>query len=408
MAPPQTNPASPAGGQSSSVNATKADLCRQALAPGGASWDPDPRYRESIEEAGRRGYSLADCRQVLGVVTPPVVSPPAPSIEIIPMPVDVGRQIREGAQKFLYEWYGKMSAQPGVTLTAATESYADRVYFFGKQDSRDEVLQEVTGETTRWPNRLYRVRPSTVEINCTTESLSCTVKGVLDFDDNSPSRNARAWGSASFEFVLSFPSPTQAPKIIQENGTTIDRHSETISAVKQPETLCDELAANPSDQAKSPSVGGVSFTILGAQSADAISNCASAVSKYPKLLRYQYQWARALAATNDPGNRQRAFEINKRLVDLGYAAAFDNLGWLYLTLYSPDDSFPIAIDLFRKGVKLGDSDAMLSLAEMVTRGRAMPVNASETAIALITRAAQLGNPAASDELAKLQRQPANE
>ena len=389
-------------------NAPKFDLCRDALAPGGANWDSDPQYRAAVDEAGRRGYTLADCRQVLGISRrapnpAPPISPP-----VKPLEVDVGRQIRERAGSFVNEWYGKVSATAGVTMAAAVETYADQVNYFGKQYTREQVLQDVEGEISRWPNRQYNVQPGTVEINCAAELLTCTIRGKLYFDDNNPGKNTRAWGSATFEFVLSFLSPTGAPKIIQENGTNIDYHKDVLLVVKPPEALCDELAANPSDRAKSPSVGGVSFTILGAQSADAISNCASAVSKYPKLLRYQYQWARALAATNDPGNRQRAFEINKRLVDLGYAAAFDNLGWLYLTLYSPDDSFPIAIDLFRKGVKLGDSDAMLSLAEMVTRGRAMPVNASETAIALVTRAAQLGNPAASDELAKLQRQPANE
>lgn len=51
---------------------------------------------------------------------------------------------------------------------------------------------------------------------------------------------------------------------------------------------------------------------------------------------------------------------------------------------------------------MGDSDAMLSLAEMVLRGRVAPLNPSETALALITRAAQLGNKAASDELPKIQ------
>src|SRR5262249_29691461 len=156
-----------------------------AVASGGAGWDPEARYRAAVEEAQGRGYTLDDCRLVLGMSTRP--NPPLrPPIPASPPGPDIGRQLHDGAERFLYAWYGKVSAQPDVTVAAAIESYADRVIFFGKQDSRDEVLQEVNGEVTRWPNRLYRPRPATVDINCVAEQLSCTVRGLLDFDDNNP------------------------------------------------------------------------------------------------------------------------------------------------------------------------------------------------------------------------------
>jgi hypothetical protein len=164
------------------------------------------------------------------------------------------------------------------------------------------------------------------------------------------------------------------------------------------------LAANPNDPAKSPDVAGVPYALLGAQSANAIASCDSAAQNYPNQLRFQYQLARALETTGDQNDRQKAFAIYKRLVDLRYAAAFDNLGWLYLTLNPSTAAFGPVVDLFRTGVSLGDSDAMVSLAEMIIRGRAAPLNPNETPLALITRAMQLSNKAAYDELAKINTQ----
>jgi hypothetical protein len=84
------------------------------------------------------------------------------------------------------------------------------------------------------------------------------------------------------------------------------------------------------------------------------------------------------------------------------------LGWLYLTLNPTAAAYPSAVDLFRTGANLGDSDAMLSLAEMIIRKRATPLNSGETPIALITRAAQLGNKSASDELLQIKSELENQ
>jgi TPR repeat protein len=146
--------------------------------------------------------------------------------------------------------------------------------------------------------------------------------------------------------------------------------------------LCDELAANPNDQRK---VGeGVSYSVLKAQARNAVRVCEKAVSQNPNELRFRYQLGRALQWTD----RDRAFGIHEELVDLGYPAAFDNLGWLYFT----DKQDPgKAVALFRKGVLAGDPDSMVSLAEMISRGHAVPSNSSETTTELYRRAAGFGH-----------------
>ena len=104
------------------------------------------------------------------------------------------------------------------------------------------------------------------------------------------------------------------------------------------------------------------------------------------MLAFQYQLARALEAKGK--DRQRALQIQQKLVTLGYPAAFDNLGWIII---SERKDYSEASNLFRKGTQLGDPDAMVSLAEMIDRGRTFPLNPSETKLALYARAARLGH-----------------
>jgi hypothetical protein len=396
------------------ANFPNAQLCSDALNRPLTDWDPDPSYRGEIEEAKRRGFSVFDCRKILGLDSPskpsnPVPHQPSPSPG---PPIDprgnVAQQLRELTTGFLDRWYTIVSGPNSDALAAAAATYADQVDYYGKSQSRDQVLAEWQSFMNRWPNRQYKVRQNTLEIDCGDLTWSCNVKGFLDFDDNSPARNARTWGSATFEYVLQFKVSSATPQIVREAGTPVERHPEPLSPTTNQSTpqsgTCDELAANPNDPAKSPDVAGVPYALLGAQSANAIASCDSAAQNYPNQLRFQYQLARALETTGDQNDRQKAFAIYKRLVDLRYAAAFDNLGWLYLTLNPSTAAFGPVVDLFRTGVSLGDSDAMVSLAEMIIRGRAAPLNPNETPLALITRAMQLSNKAAYDELAKINTQ----
>jgi hypothetical protein len=157
---------------------------------------------------------------------------------------------------------------------------------------------------------------------------------------------------------------------------------------------CDELAANPNDKRR---VGeGVAYQVLKTQAREAITSCELAVTQNPTELRFKYQLGRALQSVD----KKRAFQIHRELVDRRYPAAFDNLGWLYWDRDNPAQ----AVALFRGGVQAGDSDSMLSLAEMIERGHTVPANPSEQKLALYHRAADLGNAVAmrayQDEIAK--------
>src|SRR5262249_13605015 len=150
---------------------------------------------------------------------------------------------------------------------------------------------------------------------------------------------------------------------------------------------CDELAANPNDPRRTGV--GVEFPALKAQAAEAIKACEIAVEQNPGELRFKYQLGRALEWTD----RRRAFRIHQQLTGLAYPSAYDNLGWLYWQdLHDPET----AVSLFRKGVKAGDPDAMVSLAEMIDKQYTFPTNPSETKLELYRRAAQLGHRGAGE------------
>jgi hypothetical protein len=184
-----------------------------------------------------------------------------------------------------------------------------------------------------------------------------------------------------------------------EEGAANKRREE-LDKLTQSEQRCDLLAANPNDQNR---VGeGVPYDALKLQVKEAVEACEVASKQDPSKARLQYQLARALELSD----RKRAFALLQKLVSARYPAAFDNMGWIVLAA-NPQE----AVNYFRMGVDLGDSDSMVSLAEMIDRNYASPRGPGETKLALYHRAAQLGNKAAANaekvELQKLGQADAN-
>ena len=396
----------------SQQNITTSQLCEYALDRQKTSWDQSPQYAPYATEAIRRGMTIANCRQALGIKTPqpaPERSPSAPPRTVPETGTStVSVQLQLKSREFLDRWYRAVSGPNGDALIASNAGYADRVNYFGKSLSRDEVLAEFRNFMERWPSRYYQPKQETLEIYCEESSLICAAKGLIDFDSRSPSRNERSWGVATFEYRLQFSPLNAYPKIFYEAGEPKQRNREPLSStppsqfptpprqvnptVGAPKTSCDELAANPTDRRKSNEVQGASFNILKSQADRAISACETASAEFPNELRFQYQLARAL----EHKDRARAFAIHEKLVQLQYPAAFDNLGWMY---FRDRNNSETAVGYFRQGIQLEDADSMISLADMIDRGMFTVANPSAMKIALFQKAAELGHPNASRALA---------
>jgi len=92
--------------------------------------------------------------------------------------------------------------------------------------------------------------------------------------------------------------------------------------------------------------------------------------------------------------------MQDELVKLGYPAAFDNAGSLLLNAkYCRQHCINEAVKLFRKGVALGDPDAMMSLADQMDQN-----HATGDKISLYQRAAKLGHPRAKMALEALDQE----
>jgi TPR repeat protein len=167
------------------------------------------------------------------------------------------------------------------------------------------------------------------------------------------------------------------------------RRDEQLRRLTDSARRCDEFAANPSDIHR---VGqGLPYGELKPKASEAVAACELAAQQSPDELRFTYQLGRALELKGEgselANNRQRALKIHEQLVAKGYPAAFDNLGSMYLDR----NDLPRAVGLFRRGIRAGDSDSMVSFAELVERGWVNPANSSESPLELYHRAAELGN-----------------
>ena len=168
------------------------------------------------------------------------------------------------------------------------------------------------------------------------------------------------------------------------------KREEEAKRLSEAALKCDQLAANPVDPHR---VGnGVPYKALKFQAAEAVDACETARTQNPGELRFQYQLARALELAGDgqvhAKNRHRAFEIHQRLVKAGYISAFDNLADLYM--YDRND-LGKGVAILRQGIELGDSDSMLTLAQLIENGSVTPQSPNETPLELYKRAADLGN-----------------
>lgn len=173
---------------------------------------------------------------------------------------------------------------------------------------------------------------------------------------------------------------------------------ENLQRQQQAGMDCDRLAANPTDARRRTDSVGVGFDALKFQAQAAFDACQAAVKQAPSEQRYQYQLGRAAQFVD----KKKAFELFTSLTRAGYAAAFDNLGGMYLE----KNDTGAATKLFQAGVAAGDADSMLSLAYMIGKGYYTPPIPVGERLALLQRSAQLGNQQAQitfqEDMQKLQ------
>lgn len=191
--------------------------------------------------------------------------------------------------------------------------------------------------------------------------------------------------------------PQQATPVLAPPPATVPAPApaEQINAFQLAErNACDQLAGNRYDPDWPGQFPGASFGDLRANASQAIAACERATASLPNEPRMKYQLARAYQAANQ---NDRAFSLLTELSRNGYAAAYDNLGSLYMR----QQQVRIAVDLHRKGADAGDPEAMVTVASLIEKGTVQPRHANEF-WDLLNRAAQAGHEGARKTLAERQ------
>jgi hypothetical protein len=144
-------------------------------------------------------------------------------------PISVSK-LHTRAKEFIAALYRTVSGPTDEASVALNEIYADTVRFYGKEMSREHVITQVQRFLARWPIRQYKPKEGTTIINCDDGVLTCSVTGVMQFDAQSPIRNQRSTGEATFEYLLRFSSYQQMPQIIAEDGKPLTRSVQALSS----------------------------------------------------------------------------------------------------------------------------------------------------------------------------------
>lgn len=186
------------------------------------------------------------------------------------------------------------------------------------------------------------------------------------------------------------PAPSVFPQIANAAPTAILPSSQA-APTSAPVTVtdCDLLAANPNDTRRV--TNGVKFPELRRNPQPAIEACDRAVNENPGELRLLYQKARALHAARDA----RVVPILDQLMANQYPSAFDNAAQLKADV----QRWPEAEVLYRRGIRLGDPDAMVALADRI-RDSKIPARTPGEDATLYDMAAAAGHQGAKDEVAK--------
>jgi hypothetical protein len=99
--------------------------------------------------------------------------------------------------------------------------FAPYVNFYGEQKSSSQIISEKLQYNERWRGRRFLLRPGTISTGCEPSGTTCRVTGMVEFDFDSPQRNARSRGLSSFEFV--FSNVMTSPAVVSETSRVEQR-----------------------------------------------------------------------------------------------------------------------------------------------------------------------------------------
>jgi hypothetical protein len=140
------------------------------------------------------------------------------------------------AIEFVLTLLERWSGPNAELLPVLNELYTDKVLYYGKPESKQTVLTTKRHFASRWTQRAYTVRPSSLTATCVGTPPTCQVKGAMTWKLHAG--NTTSHGAASFEYSI----------VLNDVGAKVSAETSSVKQEPQP-------AASPS------SLGQVGKTI---------------------------------------------------------------------------------------------------------------------------------------------------
>jgi hypothetical protein len=108
------------------------------------------------------------------------------------------------------------------------DHYADIVFYYGKNLQKSAVLSEFQTFIERWPDRSYRLRPGSAQVQCFVSSAVCNVTAIIDWIAENRERGKRSQGSSTWS--LSVVRQNRQFAITSINGEVLQRRITNLSS----------------------------------------------------------------------------------------------------------------------------------------------------------------------------------
>ncbi len=186
----------------------------------------------------------------------------------------------------------------------------------------------------------------------------------------------------------------EAIERVQREAAQREAEAQRQAKIARAGELCDQTAAGPYDLDRPGPRLALAWEVLRGAGGQAVEACEIAARQYPRS---------AATATSWPGlpsvGARKALPLLQALMRQNYRAAYDNYGWALLDTRVGRNDLAGALASFRQGANLGDPDAMVSLATMISKGRVEGAGQEEAYG--FKRAAGLGHREASEAVDRL-------
>jgi S1-C subfamily serine protease len=145
--------------------------------------------------------------------------------------------VEQQATNFVVSLQAKWSRPNAEALAGLDALYDDEVMYFGKRQTKPEVIKEVSAFATKFPERQYKPRLP-MDVSC--NERFCTVRGTLDFRSVNLAERKVSKGAATFEYQLVVAGSSFI--ISLEGGEVLKREVSPLSSASPQST--DEHSAS--------------------------------------------------------------------------------------------------------------------------------------------------------------------